>query len=421
MGLDFLRRTVPSQWLTQQLALGTARLDGTYLNEPLVLVRGMRVASESRPMHRLAQAVAVSEDFLQPPPDFDWHAGALLVPQVAALGQRLTELKAIKGAVDERLASLWRDASKMVDSTWYELLVATACVGMGRDVEFLKPSRTTNEKTPDLRVHDLLLPLTIECKRRERLVQADRDEDAWARALYPSARRAFISRDLPGVVALRLSSAFDRVTASDFEDAAKRIRSAGGSLKSVAYQWGAVTFTPSPRRVKLESTPLYSPYFLATVFGWDTDLPRADGIVCQVRSPRTFLVDEAREPFAITWNQDDTATRRRRVRGPVGKLGEAMQQVPLGEAAVIYLCYQEVDREEIADERMAVIKERLHEWELDRPIHVPVVMVSRLVPRGVGHGAPDLIETGVRFTSQTMGDPAWLGYFPTAVVTAVGE
>jgi hypothetical protein len=416
-GLEFLRRTVPRDWLDQQLALGTARLERTYLSEPVVLVRGMRVASERRPMHRLAQSVAVCEDFLREAPDFDWHAGALLVPQVAALGQRVAELRAVEGEVDARIASLWRDASTMMDSTCYELFVATACVRMGRRVEFLT---ATQHKTPDLRVHDLLLPLTVECKRRARLVQADLEEDAWARALYPAARRAFVSRDLTGTVALHLTAPFDRVSPSDLEDAAVRLRRSKGMPKPLAYPWGTLTYTQAPRRTRMAPTRLYSPYYLARVFAWDTDLPRADGIVCQARTPRGFIVDEAREPFAVTWTQDEPTWRRKRVRGPVALLGDAIRQIPTGEAAVIYLCYQEVDREEVADERMEVLKQRFHDWTLDRHIHVPVLLVTRLIPRAVADGAPDLIDTGVRFTSATMGDPAWFDVFPSAVVTGSG-
>lgn len=266
-GLEFLRRTVPREWLRQQLALGTARLEPTYLSEPLVLVRGMRVASERRAMHRLAQSVAASEDFLRGVTDYDWHAGALLVPQVAALGQRVAELRAVEGEVDARIASLWRDASEMMDSTLYELLVATACVRTGRRVEFLT---ATQRKTPDLRVHDLLLPLTVECKRRARLVPADLAEDAWARALYPAARRAFVARDLTGTVTLHLTMPFDHVSRSDLEDAALRLRQSTGTPRPLAYSWGTLTYARAARRVPIATTRLYSPYYLEKVFGWDS-------------------------------------------------------------------------------------------------------------------------------------------------------
>lgn len=417
-GLGFLLRTVPRDWLEQQRALGSARLGNEYLREPLILVRGMRIESERGATHRLARSIVVTEDFLRDEPSFDWHAAPLLVSHVAALGLREAQLRDVGGEVSARIASLWSDASEMVDSTCYELFVAASCVEMGRQVEFLTPS--PRRKTPDMRIHDLLLPLTVECKRRARVVSADEQEDAWARALFPRARRAFLSRDLTGTVALHLTASFDSVTVADLEDAASRIRRATGSPKPVTYAWGSVTYARAPQRVPLARTRLYSPYYMSEVFGWETDPPVADGIACQARTPRAIWVEEARDPFALTWTQHEPTWRRRRVRGPVALLGDAMRQIPTGEAAVIYLCYQEADREELADERMDLLKQRFRDWELDRHLHVPVVFVTRLIPRSGGHGAPDLTDTGVQFISATMGDPNWVDWFPSAVVTGTG-
>ncbi len=60
----------------------------------------------------------------------------------------MAEFSAIEGEVNARISSLWRDASEMMDSTLYELFVATACVRMGRRVEFLTAGISPISWTP---------------------------------------------------------------------------------------------------------------------------------------------------------------------------------------------------------------------------------------------------------------------------------
>lgn len=413
-GIDFLRRNVPNQWLDNELARGPSTLGLEYLEEPLVVVRGMRVKSEFRTIHRLALSIKIAEDLLRKAPDFDWHAGALLIPQVAALGRCVDPLRSVEGEVEERIRSLWHGASDMVDSTMYELFVAASCAREGRRVEFLT---ATQSKTPDLRVHDLWIPLSVECKRRARILPADLAENSWAEALYPAARRSFVSRDLTGTIALRLSAPFEQCNSADLEDAARRIRLKTGDPKELTYPWGTLTYSRAPRRIPVATTGLYSPNYLRDVFGWNTDLPGADGIVCQASTPRTLQVGESRDPFAITWTQDEPKWIRQRVRSVAALLGSAIQQIPTGEAGIFYLCYQEADREEIADARLTLLKDKLEEWAIDRHVHSPILIVSRLIPRALGDGSPDLVDTGIQFMSETMGDPSWFELFPSAVVT----
>lgn len=382
-GLEFLRRTIPPDWLALQ-PTDEAKLEGTFLTEPLVLVRGMRVASESRSLHRLAQAVSVTEDLLANEPNFDWFAAPLLVSQVAALGRCAPDLPLVGGELVERVSALWRLPSETTDATWYELLVATACVRKGREVEFLAPGQ---DKRPDLRVHDLAMPLTVECKRRQRVIPADIAEDVWARAMYSAVRLAFISRGITGVLEFDLTAPFEHVRLSDVDVVAARIRLAQDTTKAIAFPWGTVCFRPVPRRISVNRTRLYSPNYLRQVFGWNTDLPEADGIACQVRASKHFLVDEAREPLAMTWTQNDPVSLARRARAPVALLGDAMRQIPVGEAGVIYLCYQEADRASVADERTRLLQHYLHEWSNEYHIHTPIVIVTRLVPRALGHGS----------------------------------
>ena len=93
-----------------------------------------------------------------------------------------------------------------------------------------------------------------------------------------------------------------------------------------------------------------------------------------------------------------------------------MGQVPPGEVGIIYLCYHEGGREEIADLRMDQLSAQMKSWEHSAGIRVPVFFTVRLYPRPLDDGTPDLIESGVRFLS-TYGDPFYFEDFPTTLFT----
>src|SRR5260370_13758040 len=154
-----VRRIIDTTWLERERSHAW-RLDGTLLSEPLSLTRGLRRASEERTIHRFAQTVLVTEDFLNKHQQYDHFACALLVPQLVALGLALEVLGDIPGDTANRIRSLWQGASASCDSTVFELLVGAACWRRGRRVEFLMP-QGSSMPTPDLRCHDLVIPLVI--------------------------------------------------------------------------------------------------------------------------------------------------------------------------------------------------------------------------------------------------------------------
>jgi hypothetical protein len=409
--LDQILPFVDSVWLKENVH--DHRLDGDFLSSPLSIFRGSRGKSERRSVHRFAQMIGLATDFMSKRSEFDWFAGALLVPQLASLGAKVESLKSIPGGL-ERLSSLWRLNSEHVDSTIYELVVGASCHAAGVDVEFLTP---TSDKTPDIRVRDQIFPVVIECKRRKAMTDGDAAEDQALQKLYAQLRPACLSRDMTGVVKLWLAAPPDSFDYADVVTAAVQQRVKASPEAPTAYTWGRIAFFPQNRRASFPETRLYSPNFLWNLFAWNSDLPLFDGIICQVEKPTSLIVSQARQPLALMWANESDRVMLRRTRTTSALFGDAVKQIPPGEVGLVYLCYQEGDREIVADRRTALLRTQLEAWTHNQYIRVPAVVVTRLVPRPLGDGIPDLVETGFQYYSKTTGDPAWFGTFPTRVFT----
>jgi hypothetical protein len=84
---------------------------------------------------------------------------------------------------------------------------------------------------------------------------------------------------------------------------------------------------------------------------------------------------------------------------------------------IIYVAYVEGAREEAADLRVAAYEERLKDWEHSGNIRIPISVLTRLYPRPLGEGNPDLIESGVQVVSALYGDPSLFDDFPTTIFT----
>jgi hypothetical protein len=419
--LEQLLRLVDPAWLNNEAAK-TYGLGPEILTAPLLVVRGVRVESHESRVHRFAQMLLVTRDFVSGESTYDFFEGALLVPQVVALGGQLDVLKIVGGEVDERIRSLWRYGTDTTDATVYELLVAAACARWGCSIEFLEAGRgRTGQKTPDLRVHGYPFPVVVECKRRDALTDADFSEAKVMRELFSALRAECARRGLWGVFDIHLSVTPELLPQARVLECAMRQPYARDPSEHLEYEWGKLAFQELSRQITVPETRLYSPIFLETVFGWNTDIPPHDGLVCQVRDPGNSSVSEAKEPLAIVWTNENPGVFRRRARTASGLYGSALRQVGAGEVGIVYVCYQEGDRESVADDRTRYMTEQLREWDHDWTIRVPISVLTRIIPRPLGHGAPDMIETGIRYLSGLYGDPVWFQSFPTRVFTSVDE
>ena len=368
--------------------------DGVNPDAFLSIVKGLRRESEFPSGHRFRQALQVCQDYLANEPRYDLFAGATLVSQTAQLGRSLDALAGVGGDWRGRLQSLWTGAGPNVDATILELLVAAGCARRGRQIEFITAS---HEKSPDLRVHDPF-PMVIECKRRAALIDYELKEEARMREVFMALSAEARRRGQYGRYALKLNvEAFD-IDVAEVARALLAQRLVPRPSRPTAYPWGEVAFSEIPRRVPLpEVCRAYSPRVLNYVFDWNSDLPEWDGLICRFEAAQGSLVDECRGTVGLVWtNLSDRAVAKRAF-APVRLFMDAMSQVPPGEFGIIYCAYVEGAREEIADRRLANYVERLADFEHAGSIGLPISYLVRLYPRALGDGAPDLIESTIRF------------------------
>jgi len=379
---------------------------------PLSLVRGIRPESEQAGMHRFSQALLLAKDLLAGEILYDHFAGAMLVPQVARLAERLPQLREIAGGL-QRTRSLWRGPSPDVDSTVFELLVGASCEELGRKPEFLDPTKGS-EKSPDLFCDDPY-PLAIECKRKRPLSQYEIEEEKAMRSLFHQVEAAARRAGMWGTFILLLSVDALLAPANEIVTAAMQQRYAGGNV--VQYGWGRVAYLESPPRVRLPAnTRLYSPNLLQHVFAWDPDVANFDGIICTTANPHDSVVDVVEKPVGLLWaNLSDRAVQKRSW-GPMSAVTQALEQFAAGDFGAIYVAYQEGARSPMADERLSGIAGWLKQMTHPDDIRVPVCKLVRLYPRALGDGAPDLIESTVSFVAE-FSDAVLPTLLPSSVFT----
>ena len=253
--VERLRSLVNSDWL-DGFAGAKPRLSREIFEQPLSLVRGLRPESELPLIHRHAQALFVAQDYLDGNPAYDHFAGAMLVPQIAMLGNRLDILNEVGGEVEDRIRSLWRGPSQETDSTVFELLVAAGCARKGRNVEFLTPQ--SGIRTPDLRCHDPF-PILIECKRKRSLSDYELDEERKMRGLFERLNHVARDKGVWGCFDLKLWVEVDEIDQDDVVRCLIQQRLSAHPERPLDYGWGKVEYRELPRRLSFPSTRMYSP------------------------------------------------------------------------------------------------------------------------------------------------------------------
>ncbi len=393
--LDALLKELDPRWLKAEKA-NRYRLDASYLETPLSIVSGARMDSETLPIHRYAQALLVSADFLENREDYDFHAGALLVPQLARLGFYRELLGGMKGNVLRRIRSLSEGESSKVESTIYELLVAGACAQNGRDVEMLDP---TQEKTPDIRLHDDIFPMpcVVEAKRRQNLTEYEKAEQANVQILFSAMAKELRSCGIIGIVEADIRQEIKEVPVSDFVEAVRHQSRYGLSGVWVEYGWGELRFIELEPVMDLRSCRVYSPNFLAAVFDWDVENPIYDGLVCQVQALDGLVVNRAKNPIALKWKSSSAKALTKKSRSVSSLLGDAVRQVPPGEIGVLYICLREGSPMDVADRRMERFMKEVRDWHHRWGISVPAFFINRIFPRPLNDGNPDLVENVINF------------------------
>ena len=405
--LDSLLQIVDPAWLETEAAK-PYRLDGEYRKSTFSLVGGRR--ADNPQIHRFAHALLVAKDFLEDPESYDFHMGALYVPELTALGTALPLLDEVKGDTNQRIADLAGGPSEGVESTIYELLVACGCVRQGREIEFIPAGQ---DKSPDIRLHDFVVPTVIECKRKQFLTEYERAEEVAARALFDAMHLELTRYGAPGMIEVTFRCEVHDIAPLEFAEIVRRSARFAQNV-NLAYEWGDIRFVPLPKNGDITPCRLYSPYFLEAVFGWDYDIPGYDGIICRVDAPEALITDTVSTPVGMKWNSVSERAVLTKARLMGSLLKSACDQVPLGEMGVVYLCYQEGGRPEIANERTEAVIEQIRRWWHRAGIVIAVIFLQRLYPRALSNGSPDLIENCVHLVSDHA-DPDIVSELPSLV------
>lgn len=406
--LTKLLALVDQEWLRREAEKGY-QLSDAFLGEPLHVTGSIRFDGQQR-AQRFARMLLVAQDFLRKHDRLDFFDAPMLVVEVASLGAALPEIDALGTEAREKLRRLPAMTDDEVASTVYELLVGAAARKHGLNVEMLPASKSV--KTPDFRIHGLGVPAVIECKRRLGLLQYELEESAHVRTLYssirPELRRAHVRLDAVFSAELR------NVTVDEFRAAA--IEAIGRAFMSteVRRTWGTLVAEVLPYTMAVERTRLYAPNYMERVFGWVPN-DAWDGISCEVDDASGHVVTRVKNPRALRWVSTNPDALTKKARGVTSLWGKAMQQVPAGDMAFIYIAYPEVNRREAADARTQDIMDACGRWEYRWSRSIGTTVINRLYPRSLGTGAPDLIESAIPLAPE--GDRAIEDIVPSCVFT----
>lgn len=412
--IEAIERHAPPGWLEEEPA-DWFRLSAADDDEPISIVKGIRLKSERPKGHRLRQAMTLAKDYLAKAEQYDHFGGAMAVSQLAQFGRRLDSLTAVMGA-QKKLGSLFSDADP--DATMFELLVASACAAKGRDMAFVEPS---TRRSPDLRCRDDF-NMVVECKRSDAITDYEVAEERRMRDLFRELRTAAVARGQFGAFELVFSCEYTALNLAEVANACILQRLTPHPQRALDYSWGSVAFHPLPARCDFTGiTKAYSPIMIEQLFGWSLEMPEWDGIVCQIDGPAGVAVDQARSPIGMAWRVDVDAAIIKRSRAPMALFNKALSQVSRGEFGLVYIALTEGARPDMADNRTETFIERIQEWEHDAGIRIPAVFLARLFAIPRNHGDPDLIESTVKFRSPEGGGDDWVFRdYPTNIFTSNG-
>jgi hypothetical protein len=356
----------------------------------------------------------VTLDHLTKRDDLDFFAASMFVPEVAQLGNSLEEIKALGPEAQRKLDALPSIPDEMVSATVYELLVGAACIRKGLNVTMVPEDRA--RKVPDYQVTDIgPVPGAIECKRRLGLTSYELDEAERVEKLYVALRPLLRERDLHGSIEACFKVPLRSVSREQFIDEVIALVEKGYSKEPTPTNWGSLAFRSLPFLRSTNRTRLYSPEYLDDVFGWETIQDQWDGLLCEVEAPNEIAVEIFKMPLCLKWRSESEEGLTKKARGIASLWANAIKQIPAGEIGFVYVAYPEGARPALADARtrhiLRTMGEVWHRWT----IRVPVTVVSRLYPRSLGPGFPDLIESVL--PGAATGQEFWLKKLPWRIFT----
>jgi hypothetical protein len=409
-GLEVLINRLSSSWWKAQQKLREAA-GYESLSESVALYGGVSGNSAAPRVHRYAYALMLARDLMEKWERYDIYEGALLVPFIGALCTLLDPLREVKGGY-EKLDQLRRAPSEEVDSRLYEIIVAARCASLGREVEFLEPS---TDPTPDLRIHDLGFPAVVECKMQSRLSKRESQEFETMQRAFHALASVREKQGLVGTLTITSNKPLEEVGDAALVEAAMLCTGGIYPYQTIEEGWGTVSFAPLEPSLELaKPTRIYSPEFLEQVFDWNLENSQYDGICAIVKNNRAMTVGRAELPFCLKWLVEHEGALSRKARLLASNLSEAFSQIPVGEAGLVYLAYEETHRAPVADHRTQRFMDMVAEWKVrKRGINPQLIVLNRLYPGALPDGRPDLIESAM--PSGFTGENVWAGIMPMMV------
>jgi hypothetical protein len=410
-----LSRTIDRKWLEVQ-AQQPFRLGASFRDNPLHLVNGIRVGTAPRGEgpQRFARMLLVTLDHLQKEEDLDFFSAATFVPEVAVLGNSLEEINELGPEAQAKLAALGTAPDEKVTATVFELLVGAAFVRRGISVTMVRENRA--EKVPDFRITSFgTIPCAIECKRRLGLTTYELHEAQYIETLYDAIRGPLQERGIHGSIEASFTPEVHTVSHDDFRRDVLAAANGERDQDTAPTAWGTIAFRRLPYCDNVGRTRLYSPEYLHGVFHWDALQDEWDGLLCEVEPPPGIVVRSFRAPRCLKWRTLSEIALTKKSRGIASLWANALKQIPAGEIGFIYIAYPEGSRSAIADARtrhiLKTMEESWHSWY----VRVPVTVISRLYPRALGHGLPDLIENALPGVAK--GQEHWITRVPWMIFT----
>ncbi len=411
LALERLLRDVDPSWLEAE-AKKPFRLSVAegYSTVSVIGARRIAQSNDANPPQRFARALLLCRDHLEKHPDLDFWELPILASEVAMLGMYLDALPDLGIQAMKKYRRLPHMPDELVASTVYELMVGLSGVKSGLDLQMLEEGVA---KTPEYRVLNFRVPTVIECKRKKTCGQLRRESEhvhhlfvalvSWMRR---SRTRAQISVDFVVDV--------ESVSERDFLAAAVPLVEKYDDDTFTEKTWGTVRFRRTPYTSRFEPTRLFAPSFLAAVFGWtDTDW---DGGFFLVESPRRMVVQSARNPTCLLWRCRAESSMIKKARGVASVLGKAFSQVPDGEMGIVYVCYEELGCDRVADRRTQRVIKEVEGWKNRATVNVPLIILNRLYPRPVGVGTPDLVESSARLEVPDLSRATFSGFSASVFV-----
>ena len=390
--LENLLSVVPPSWWAYQQSLVNEEQRKT-VTQPLLLCGRERWPMGLPALHRFANYLLAIRDNLAKEPFLDTYTAARAIMPLYNLSLSLEALREVKGA-QSKLRDLYRKPDAATDSIIFELLVASAFARMGHDVSFI--DETPDKKTPDLRLYGKPIPIVIECKRRQPLNDYEKGEFSVIREVFAQLCAERKALGLFGELTIDFTSEIVNLPPAGI---AESVRDATNSLSPYAAketEWGTIHLRPVEVSQEFERTRLYSPDFLERVFGTNLELDEFDGICAVAANDSYPEVERAEFPFLLKWTSNSPTALERKLQTIKSLWVEAVDQIPTGEAGLIYLAYEEGHRPSLADARTDAIRDLTKTIYFERrAISISMTVISRLFPNVIYEGRPDFIESSI--------------------------